>query len=397
MARRTLLLALALGLLVSAPTGPAATGLRAVVGPDGLAFTDGEGKPVTQLAPGSYTIEVDDRSAIHNVHVAGPGVRLDSGLGFVGTTTWTATFRDGVYSVVSDPQADSLALTVVAGSPAEPTLFATVTDSEIALRRGDGSVVTQLDPGTYAVAVDDSSSAESFVLVGPDVEEHTQRHVPARTTWLVTFREGVYRFFSARRPTALQGSFRVGSAGDVPTSKLLIARTGSDFAISLVDSSNAPLGRLEAGTYTVQVDDRSPDHNFRLTGPGVNVATMLPEVGARTFTVRLTGGDYAFLCDPHTQTMLGGFTVPRAALRRLTATLASGGRVTLSGAGGLRAGPALVTVSDRSPKLGFRLAGPGVSRRTSEAFRGTVTWRVTLARGTYRYGAGRRLRSFRVA
>ncbi|MGH3103781.1 MAG: hypothetical protein ACRDN6_06775 [Gaiellaceae bacterium] len=92
--------------------------------------------------------------------------------------------------------------------------------------------------------------------------------------------------------------------------------------------------------------------------------------------MRLTGGDYAFLCDPHTQTMLGGFTVPRAALRRLTATLAPGGVVSLSGAGGLRAGTVVVTVRDRSSKLGFRLAGPGVSRQTGAAFRGTVAWQT---------------------
>jgi hypothetical protein len=40
--------------------------------------------------------------------------------------------------------------------------------------------------------------------------------------------------------------------------------------------------------------------------------------------------------------------------------------------------------------------GPGVRRATSARFRGTATWRVRLVRGTYRYGAGRAVLSFRV-
>ncbi|MGH3103782.1 MAG: hypothetical protein ACRDN6_06780 [Gaiellaceae bacterium] len=143
---------------------------------------------------------MDDRSASHSVHVAGPGVRLDSGLGFEGTTTWTATFRDGVYSVVSDPQADTLALAFTAGSPPPPTLCATVTDGAIALRRGDGSALTQLDPGAYAIAVDDSSASDSFVLpllLGPAAGDPL-RHLPRRLR---------------RRPAGVEGADRDDGIG----------------------------------------------------------------------------------------------------------------------------------------------------------------------------------------
>ena len=310
--------------------------------------------------------------------------------------------RDGVYTVVSDPQADSLALAVAVGSPPEPTLFARVTDSEIALELAGGADVAQLDPGTYAIRVDDRSRTESFRLLGPGVERHTQRHVPFATTWLVTLSEGVYHFFSDRRPGTLRGSFRVGSPPDVQPARTLEAITGSDFAIALVDASFSPVVQLEPGTYTVRVDDRSPDHNFRLNGPGVNVATALGEVGRREFTVRLTGGTYSFFCDPHTQTMLGEVRVPRArASGRLVATLTADGRAALRGPGGapvrnLPVGDYAIAVRDRSAKSGFRLTGPGVRRATSARFRGSVTWRVRLVRGTYRYGSGRRLLSFSV-
>jgi hypothetical protein len=389
-------------LIVASARSQVAT-LTATVDPSGIRLTDASGAAVTRLASGTYAIQVEDRSPIHNVHLEGPGVSQNSGLVFEGATAWTVELRDGVYTLVSDPQADSLALSVAVGSPPEPRLLARVTDSEIALELRDGTDVQQLEPGTYAIRVDDRSRAESFRLVGPGVEQHTQRHVAFETTWLVTFTDGAYHFFSDRRPAALHGSFRVGSPPASEPTRTLQAITGSDFALALVDAEFAPVGRLSPGTYTIRVDDRSADHNFRLTGPGVNVSTTLAEVGRRELTVRLTGGTYAFFCDPHTLTMLGELQVPRApaAVRRLSATLTADGRSALRGPSGapvglLPAGMYAIVVSDRSSTTGFRLTGPGVRRATAARFRGTVTWRVRLLRGTYRYGAGRALHSFRV-
>jgi hypothetical protein len=46
-------------------------------------------------------------------------------------------------------------------------------------------------------------------------------------------------------------------------------------------------------------------------------------------------------------------------------------------------------VKDASKLAGFSLKGPGLSRSTAKAFTGTVTWKVTLKKGsTYRYGSG---------
>jgi hypothetical protein len=375
--------------------------LTATVEPGALRLTDASGAHVSRLAPGTYTIAVEDRSPIHNVHLEGPGVSRHSGLTFEGSTAWTVDLRDGVYTVVSDPQADSLALTVVVGSPPEPRLVARVTDSEIALELADGTDVEQLEPGTYAVRVDDRSRLESFRLLGPGVEQHTQRHVPFSTTWLVTLTDGVYHFFSDRRPAGLRGSFRVGSPPLSGSPRTLRAITGPDFAIALVGEDSAPVARLARGSYRILVDDRSADHNFRLNGPGVNVATTLAEVRMRELTVRLTGGTYSFLCDPHTQTMLATFTVPRAPAQRLAAIVAANGRVALRGpAGGpvraLRAGNYVMAISDRSRDVGFRLVGPGVRRATGATFRGTATWRLRLTRGTYRYGGSRLDRALRV-
>jgi hypothetical protein len=402
MRRPVAFLVLAAVLLVR-PAGSQIATLTAAVDEGTVRLTDASGAAVVRLAPGGYTLAVDDRSGVHNVHLEGPGVSRDSGLAFVGRATWTVELVDGLYTVVSDPQADALALAVEVGSPAAPHLLARVTDTEIALARVDGTAVQQLEPGSYAIRVDDRSRSESFRLVGPGVEQHTQRHVPFTTTWLVTLRDGVYHYFSDRRPQTLRGSVRVGTAASPPQERTLEGFTGSDFAIALIGSDFAPVQRLEAGTYTIRVHDRSPDHNFRLTGPGVNVATTLEAVGDRELSVRLTGGTYSFLCDPHTLTMLGTFVVPRtaAAVRRVDASLSARGTAALRLPGGapvrtLPAGRYDVVVRDRSPTTGFVLVGPGVRRRTGAAFRGTVTWRVRLTPGRYRYGAPAALRTFRV-
>lgn len=68
----------------------------------------------------------------------------------------------------------------------------------------------------------------------------------------------------------------------------------------------------KGGTYRLTIQDRASDHNFRLRGPGVNVATSVGGTGARTFTVKLRAGKtYRFVCDPHADEMRGSFTVRR--------------------------------------------------------------------------------------
>jgi plastocyanin len=66
----------------------------------------------------------------------------------------------------------------------------------------------------------------------------------------------------------------------------------------------------KAGKATFVVNDRSSDHNFHLTGKGVNVKTSVGATGTKRFTVTLKKGTYRFVCDPHASTMKGSFRVP---------------------------------------------------------------------------------------
>ena len=80
---------------------------------------------------------------------------------------------------------------------------------------------------------------------------------------------------------------------------------GPGFEISVSGADD-----LSAGSYTLSVNDQSPEHNFHLTGPGgVDVSTDVSAEGERSFDVTLETGEYTFVCDPHSSTMRGTFTV----------------------------------------------------------------------------------------
>jgi TRAP-type C4-dicarboxylate transport system substrate-binding protein len=70
----------------------------------------------------------------------------------------------------------------------------------------------------------------------------------------------------------------------------------------------------------------------------------------------------------------------------LTATFA-GSSAKLKGTAGIAAGPAVITVSDKSKKDGFALKGPGVYQRTGASFTGKKVWKVTLQPGKYSFGS----------
>jgi len=126
--------------------------------------------------------------------------------------------------------------------------------------------------------------------------------------------------------------------------------------------------------------------------------------GDQTFTVALVDGIYTFQCDPHALSgMRGQFSVGSAAVPTPTAKLngsIAGSKAALGGTLLLKAGPAVVTIHDRSKTDGFLLKGPGISKKTGVAFTGSATWSVTLQAGKYTYGPIRsvkRRKSFTVS
>jgi hypothetical protein len=195
----------------------------------------------------------------------------------------------------------------------------------------------------------------------------------------------------------------VGFAGRNADNPVLTGDVGADnsFVITLADASGAKVTHLDPGMYTLVVHDHSTFHNFHLLGPGVDVTTDVGAVGDTTFTVTLTDGTYTFQCDPHALSgMKSTFTVgtppapaPKPVAAKVAATVLPGPKIRVAGIAALTAGPAVLTIHDSSRKDNFHLVGPGVNRATGIAFKGTVTWKVTLAAGTYTYRSDGRRRT----
>jgi plastocyanin len=90
-------------------TTTSGTMLSASVGPGfEISLTGADGADVTTLTAGTYTIEVDDQSDIHDFHLSGPGVDEATGVGETGTTTWEVTFEAGSYHFQCDPHASTM-------------------------------------------------------------------------------------------------------------------------------------------------------------------------------------------------------------------------------------------------------------------------------------------------
>src|SRR5215218_6855616 len=86
------------------------------------------------------------------------------------------------------------------------------------------------------------------------------------------------------------------AAPSLAEAKELHGTVGPGFTISLLDESGARVTHVDAGEYTIVINDQSSDHNFHLSGPGVNVLTEIDFVGTVTWTLTLRDGVYDFVC-----------------------------------------------------------------------------------------------------
>lgn len=200
----------------------------------------------------------------------------------------------------------------------------------------------------------------------------------------------------------------LGASGGVaaPVTGELQGRVGPGFTISFTDDNGARITKLDPGTYTIEVEDESDQHNFHLFGPGVDRKTSIVDEGKETWTVTFTDGTYTYVCDPHSGSMKGSFTVGSGSqppttggggaavvTPRTRLVLTSGPEFTISlktSAGkavkALKTGTYAVTVRDRSSEHNAHVVAPGFNRSTTVPFVGTQTWKVKLAKtGTLRF------------
>jgi hypothetical protein len=173
----------------------------------------------------------------------------------------------------------------------------------------------------------------------------------------------------------------------------LVGTSGPTFTITLKNADGTDAKQLNPGARTITVHDLATIHNFHLRGPGVDMATAVENLEEATWNVTLADGTYTFLCDAHPTTMRGTVTVGTPPpspppVRKLLGTVGPGKRISLD-AKTVSAGTFAITVRDRTKTDNFHLTGPGVNRKTGVAFRGTLTWKVKLVKGLYRYRSDR--------
>jgi Copper binding proteins, plastocyanin/azurin family len=191
----------------------------------------------------------------------------------------------------------------------------------------------------------------------------------------------------------------------------LMGTVGPGFTIFLRHADGRNVSQLDAGEYRIVVEDRSIEHNFHLSGAGVNMATSVENLETVTWDVTFADAQvYRFVCDPHATTMRGSFNVgnvppppPPPPVRRLNASVSaraisvrttSGARARSVAAGRYR-----ISVRDTARTQNFHLIGPGINRKTTVRGISRPIWTVTLRRGTYRYrsdASGRLRGTFRV-
>ena len=115
------------------------------------------------------------------------------------------------------------------------------------------------------------------------------------------------RMLAATGVAALVAAF-VGAAGAGAATPKLVASVSDPLNISLTQGGKK-VTKLKAGKYTIVVQDKAADHNFHLTGPGVNKKTTVPQKGTVKWTVKLRKGTYTYVSDPYADFLSGKLTV----------------------------------------------------------------------------------------
>ena len=227
-------LLLAVAALLGAAGGSAGptqeTKLIGTVGPEfTISLTDAQGNRVTKLDPGSYEIEVTDRSDFHNFHLQGPGVNESTGVEFTGETTWHVTLKDGNYAYLCDVHPSSMRGTFTAGTP--PTtnppppgggggvvtagtkiLLTSGPGFTITLKTPAGKTVKSLKTGTYTVVVRDRGRIHDAHVIAPGYNRRTAPLTYTGTqTWKVKLlRAGTFRFLcDPHAATGMKGSAKI--------------------------------------------------------------------------------------------------------------------------------------------------------------------------------------------
>jgi plastocyanin len=175
--RTAVVIICALVLVLPAAAGRAdVPSLTAIVGTNdafAIALNDASGTKVTRLVPGTYTVLVKDRSAIHNFHLASnedATVDFRTDLEFVGEQSFAVTFRDDTrYAYACEPHWMTMnGEFLVTNAPAPPPPPPPPPARKLsAVVKPGGAVVlssASVPAGRYRLTVNDRGKRDNFHL-----------------------------------------------------------------------------------------------------------------------------------------------------------------------------------------------------------------------------------------
>jgi plastocyanin len=185
--------------------------LTAIVGPHDaytITLNDATGKKVSRILPGTYTIVVQDESAIHNFHLASntdSTIDFKTGLEFIGSQSFTVTFKNHtVYAYACEPHWQTMngsflvTDTPVAPPPPPPPPPPPVAKLTASVSAA-GSVrlrPSSVPSGQVRIHVADGSKTASFHLVGKGVNKRTGTKFRGSANWSLRLSRGTYRYGS---------------------------------------------------------------------------------------------------------------------------------------------------------------------------------------------------------
>jgi plastocyanin len=208
-------------------------------------------------------------------------------------------------------------------------------------------------------------------------------------------------------PLVLAAVLLPGAAHSAATSTALNVTVGPGFSIKVADANGTSVSQLDPGDYSITIKNLSvaQEHNFHLTGPGVDKASLFDN-NTVTWDLTFVDGTYKWKCDAHPLQMKGSFHVGALPPPPVKLTGKVGPRKTISLKKGtapvkaLAAGRYKLAVTDATRADNFHLIGPGVNKKTGVKFKGGASWTLTLKPGkyTFRSDATKKLkRTFSVA
>ena len=173
-----------------------------------ISFVDASTAAVTHATAGTYTIDVRDDSAIHNLHLVGPGVDKATTIPGTGQTSWTVTLQNGYYRFYCDPHIASMHGAFTVGSGRLPLTAAVATGGDLDIKDAFQLSPSKLTEGTYTITVHDRSAKDNFRLTGPGVNRATGLAFRGTARWKVSLAAGTYTFRSDSHRTR-RHTFRV--------------------------------------------------------------------------------------------------------------------------------------------------------------------------------------------